>query len=173
MKFKCHEACTASVHMSTDEEEDKPFVLRTTRQVCTCRVRSASVQESAALSLQTVNKPTTPPDSRGSALSSPLLSSHLEQPLESLPDQRPAHGPFGQRQLAPSIARQAPAEAPQLPRQRQQQQQRQQRRERGGQRRQQPQHRSSQLRGPLAGIHRLRARRASEVRAHTQLLPGK
>lgn len=170
MKFKCREACTASVHMSTDEEEDKPFVLRTTRQVCTCRVRSASVQESAALSLQSTNL-----QHRRIAegAPSPLLSSHLEQPLESLPDQRPAHGPFGQRQLAPSIARQAPAEAPQLPRQRQQQQQRQQRRERGGQRRQQPQHRSSQLRGPLAGIHRLRARRASKVRAHTQLLPGK
>lgn len=49
------------------------------------------------------------------------LNAHLEEPVESLSDQRPAHGAPGQRQAALLVPRQAPAEAPQLPGERQQQ----------------------------------------------------
>lgn len=66
------------------------------------------------------------------------VKSHLEQPVESLSDHRPAHGALGQRQAALFVPRQTPAEAPQLPGQRQQQERGQDRGERGGQGRQHP-----------------------------------
>ena len=66
------------------------------------------------------------------------VNAHLEQPVERLPDQRPAHGAPRQRQAALFVPGQAPAEAPQLPGQRQQQERGQDRGERGGQGRQHP-----------------------------------
>lgn len=62
-----------------------------------------------------------------------LTLSHLEEPVEGLSDQRPAHGALRQRQVALFVPRQAPAEAPQLPGQRQQQERGQHRGERSGQ----------------------------------------
>lgn len=85
-----------------------------------------------------------------------LLLSYLKQPVQRLPDHRPAHRAVRQREAAVFVPRQAPAEAPQLPGQHQQQERRQHRGESCRQSRQhaelvQRDHLLS--RGPLPSIH--------------------